>query len=300
MDRVVRSLESFFFRPIPATTFAVMRIAVGSLALIWSATLLSQADPLLTWLRIDAVGDIGWWQFWPSAPDGFIVALILCLVVASALMTIGLWARPATWAVFLLVLIIHRYNPLAFNGGDFILRSVLLLGLALSPAGAYLSIDSWRKSGAMVWTAPQVSAWTLRFIQLHISMGYILTVLLKLRGETWLGGTAMWYALGLEELTRFDVPSWISTPPVGAVLGWTTLAIELGVGVGVWIRKVRPYALVAGVLLHIGIAALFEIGFFSYVMVVSYLAFLPLYTDVRGLLRYHPSGLRDIPDPSPV
>lgn len=288
------SLETFFFGLIPATALAVLRIVVGGITLIWSLTLLIQVDPLLTWLRVDPVRDIGWWQFWPNAPEGLVVSLVIGLIVASVLMTLGLWTRAASWAVFVLVLIIQRYNPYAFNGGDFILRSVLLLGLALAPAGVYLSIDSWRRSRTIVWEAPLVPAWTLRFIQLHISMGYILTVLLKLQGDTWLGGTALWYAFSLDGLTRLDVPAWAVTPPIGALLGWGTLAVELGVGVGVWFRKTRPYVLVAGVILHLAIAAAFEIGFFSYVMLASYLAFLPHRQDVRML----PS--RVVLDPEPV
>jgi hypothetical protein len=271
------------------TTLAILRIVVGGLTLVWAATLVAQVDPLLTWLRVDPVADIGWWQFWPSAPTSFVVSAVIGLMAASALMTIGMWTKATTWSVFLLVLILQRYNPTVFNGGDFILRSVLLLGLAFSPAGAYLSVDSWRKAGAIDWKAPMVPAWTLRFIQLHISLGYVLTVLLKLRGETWLGGTAMWYAFGLEGLTRFDLPAWVSAPPIGSILGWATLAVELGVGVGVWFRRSRPFVLFAGVLLHLGIAALFEIGFFTYVMIASYLAFLPPRSDIRMWLPGFPS-----------
>jgi hypothetical protein len=281
--------ETFFFGLIPATALAVLRIVVGGITLIWSVTLLFQVDPLLTWLRVDPVRDIGWWQFWPTAPEGLVVSLVIGLILASALMTLGLWTKMASWAVFVLALIIQRYNPFAFNGGDFILRSVLLLGLALAPAGAYLSVDAWRRSRSIAWEAPMVPAWTLRFIQLHISMGYILTVLLKLQGDTWLGGTALWYAFSLDGLTRFDLPAWVLTPPIGSLLGWGTLVVELGIGVGVWFRKVRPYVLLAGVILHLVIAAAFEIGFFSYVMIASYLAFLPYRRDVRMLL----PGFRD-------
>ncbi len=278
-------LDAFLFGLIPATAVAVLRIVVGAITFIWSLTLLPQIDPLLTWLRVDPVGDVGWWQFWPTAPEGLVVSLAIGLVLSSLLMTLGLWTKASSWAVFVLTLVVQRYNPYAFNGGDFILRSVLLLGLALAPAGVYLSVDSWRRSRSIVWEAPLVPAWTLRFIQLHISMGYILTVLLKLQGDTWLGGTALWYAFSLDGLTRFDIPAWAVTPPIGSLLGWATLAVELGVGVGVWFRKTRPYVLVAGVILHLAIAAAFEIGFFSYVMIASYLAFLPYRRDVRLLPR---------------
>jgi hypothetical protein len=250
----------------------------------WSVTVIRDVDPLLTWLRVPALGEIGWWQVLPGAAPGIVLGLAWALVLASILLTMGAWTRLASALVFVLTLALQRYNPTAFNGGDFILRGVLLLGLALGPSGSYLSVDAYRRDRRFVWRAPYIEVWPLRFIQLHISLGYILTVLLKLRGVTWLDGTAIWYALNLEDLIRFDLPRWIKAPPFGAFLSWSTLVIEAGVGIGVWFRRIRPWALLAGVLLHLGIALTFEIGFFSYVMIVSYLAWLPTVADVRMLL----------------
>jgi hypothetical protein len=279
---VTSRLETFFFLPVHATPIALLRIAFGLISLVSAMMLLADLDPLLGWLRVDPNGEIGWWQFWPDAPTAAVAAMGWGLVASSLLMTLGCFARASTWAVFFLTLALQRYNPAAFNGGDFIMRGIPLMGLALAPTGAYLSIDAWRRHQAGS-TAPLVSPWTLRFIQLHVSLGYILTVLLKLRGDTWLGGSAIWYATGIEELTRFDIPSWLAAPPVGAVLAWTTLAIELGVGIGVWFRRTRPWVLILGVVLHLGIALVFEIGFFSFVMIASYLAFLPNRASLRSL-----------------
>jgi hypothetical protein len=283
VSRLRRRLETFFFAPVYATPIALLRIAFGLLSLISAATLLADIGPLLGWLRVDSTGEIGWWQFLPGASTGAVSAMAWVLVATSLLMTLGCFSRASTWAVFLLTLALQRYNPAAFNGGDFIMRGVPLMGLALSPAGVYLSIDAWRKPRSEA-KAPLVAPWTLRFIQLHISLGYVLTVLLKLRGDTWLGGSAIWYALSIEELTRFDVPTWLAAPPMGAVLTWTSLALELGIGIGVWFRKARPWVLGAGVMFHLGIALLFEIGFFSFVMIASYLAFLPDRESPRQLL----------------
>ncbi len=280
----MRRLREFFFRYDHATPLALLRIAVGALTIVWALTLVLDVDPLLTWLRASSDGDIGWWQPWPGAAGSAVVAMAWCLLVASILLTIGLWTTLAGWLVFFLTLALQRYNPAAFNGGDFILRGVLILGLALSPAGSYLSVDAARRKNGPVSSAPLVSQGAIRFIQLHISLGYLLTVILKLRGSTWLGGTAIWYALGLEDLGRFDVPAWIAAPPVGALLSWSTLLIELGVGVGVWLRRFRPWVLLAGIGLHLGIALVYEIGFFSYVMIVSYLAFLPPRSTLRDYL----------------
>ncbi len=289
-------LARWLFKPVYATSFGLLRMAIGLLTFFWSLALLYDVDPLLTWLRVGSDGDIGWWQFWPSAPPGAVVAITAGLIVAALFMTVGWYSRSAAWAVFGLTLILQRYNPAAFNGGDFIFRGVLMLGLALGPSGAYLSVDSWRKKGSVDWVAPLMDPWPLRFIQAHISLGYILTVVLKLRGHSWLGGTAVWYALGLEDLARFDVPLWIAAPPVGAVLGWSTLLIEASVGIGVWFRRSRPWVLLAGVLLHLGIATVFEIAFFQLVMLASYLAFVPSVADARDLFsrlsrRRLPEGL---------
>lgn len=279
-SRVARIL----LRPVHVTRIAILRIVVGFLMVIWSAALVFDADPLLTWLRVGPQGDVGWWQFWPSAPAPVVQGLALALVPASFLSMVGLWTRWATLTTFLLTLALQRYNPAAFNGGDFIMRCVLLLGLALAPSGRYLSIDARRAGRAIRWRSPLMAPWPLRFVQAHVSLGYLLTVLLKLRGHSWLGGTAIWYASGLGDLARFSLPDWITAPPVGAVLSWSTLAIELGVGVGVWFRRTRPWVLAAGLALHLGIALLFEIGLFSAVMIASYVVFLPDAADIRQLL----------------
>jgi hypothetical protein len=208
------------------------------------------------------------------------------LILMSFLLTIGAWSRLSAWAVFLLTLILQRYNPAAFNGGDFILRSVLQLGVALGPSGAYLSVDAVRKKEASK-SIPKIEAWPIRFVQLHISIGYLLTVYLKTRGHTWFDGTALWYALNLEDLTRFNVPDWPIQPPLGFILTWFALGAEAFVGVGVWWRRTRAMAILTGVGLHVGIALAFQIGFFSIVMIASYLAFIPGSAIETFLKRMH-------------
>lgn len=281
----ISSVQAWLFTPVYATALAVLRIVTGLLMVLWSVSLLGVTDPLLTWMRTSPNGDVGWWQALPLVGPTTTTVLTLGLVAASLLMTVGLLTRAATLTAFLLTLVLQRFNPAAFNGGDLVLRGVLLLPLALAPAGAYLSLDARFRAGGFQITAPKIPPWPLRFIQLHVSLGYILTVYLKLLGSTWPSGTAMWYALGLDDLTRFDLPVWLLVPPVGAILSWGTLLVELGVGVGVWFPKARRWVLAAGVLLHLGIAVLFEIGFFSIVMITTYLAWLPDVADVRLLLR---------------
>lgn len=265
-------IGGFLFGQTSAVPLAVLRIAVGALTFAWAALLYADVDPLLTYLRTDPSGPVLWWQAVPALSTQGVQALCVLLVLFSALLTVGAWTGVSAWAVFLLTLAMQRYNPAAFNGGDLILRSVLQLGVALGPAGACLSLDA-RWSPARYRS--QTEAWPLRFVQLHISLGYLLTAYLKARGQSWVDGTAMWYAFGLDELSRFALPTLLAAPPVGAFLTWGTMVTEAFVGIGVWWRRTLPAALMAGVLLHLGIALLFEISFFSLIMIVSYFAFIP-------------------------
>jgi hypothetical protein len=62
-----------------------------------------------------------------------------------------------------------------------------------------------------------------------------------------------------------------------------TLALEASLAVLVWNRKVRPWVLGAGVLMHVAIATNIMIGFFTMAMLVAYISFTPA-DRMEGLL----------------
>ena len=59
------------------------------------------------------------------------------------------------------------------------------------------------------------------------------------------------------------------------LLTWATLLFEGSFIFLVWNRRIRPWVLGIGVLFHIGIDLFFDVGFFSWAMLIAYLAFLP-------------------------
>ena len=278
----------FFFHPVSVLPLALLRVACGALTIAWAIFLYSDVDPLLTYLRVEPTQDILWWQLLPDLPTAGVKLFCLALVGASFFLMVGAWTRVSAWIVFVLTLALQRYNPAAFNGGDFIMRGVLQLGVALGPSGAFLSVDAWRL-GNWAKPPPEVEAWPIRFIQLHISVGYLLTFYLKTRGHTWFDGTALWYALNIEDLARFRVPDVLIVPPLGTIFSWLAVTTEAFVGIGVWWRRTRTLALIAGIGLHLGIALTLEIGFFSLIMITSYLAFVPGQSIERLLNRFRSS-----------
>jgi len=189
-------------------------------------------------------------------------------------MTVGFGTRPASLVVFIGLLSFERRSPLVFNAGDQLLR-ILAFYMVLAPSGSALSVDHRLKGGRLL-EFPVRAPWTLRLIQLQLSFVYIGAVWAKVQGTTWNDGTAVSYALRLTDLQRLPIPSFVGhSVTLSALLTYGTLATELSVGILVWNRRLRPWVLGAGVLLHLGIDWSLRVGFFTLSVFVMYLAFLP-------------------------
>jgi hypothetical protein len=113
-------------------------------------------------------------------------------------------------------------------------------------------------------------------MQVQLSLIYLATVRVKMSGQAWPQGTAVSYALRLKDMLILPTPHWVST---NALLmnaaTWGTLALELAIGILVWNRRLRPWVLAGGVVMHLLIMIAIGVGFFAPAMFVLYLAFLP-------------------------
>jgi hypothetical protein len=168
----------------------------------------------------------------------------------------------------------------------------------LAPSGAALSLDrrlAVRRGRVDPGDVPLRAPWVLRLLQIQLSILYLSAVWFKVGGETWRDGTAVSYALRIENLQRFPLPDALTTSELASnVLTFGTLAIELSLGLLVWNRRLRPWILLAGVSLHLGIDYAIRVGFFSYAILVLYIAFIPPETMDRwlGALRAAPERIR--------
>ncbi len=116
-------------------------------------------------------------------------------------------------------------------------------------------------------------------------MIYLSAFWAKVGGAPWRDGTAVSYALRMKNLARFPLPEAFTTSElVSNLMTFGTMAVELSLGLLVWNRKLRPWVLLAGVGLHLGIDYAFRVGFFSYAIFILYLAFIPPETMDRWLL----------------
>ena len=72
-----------------------------------------------------------------------------------------------------------------------------------------------------------------------------------------------------------QLPGWVSDSiPLVNLLTWSTIAVEVALALLVWSRRLRPWVLGCGVLLHLGIELTMTVGFLGPATMVAYLAFL--------------------------
>ena len=268
--------RTFWFRLQPAYTLGLVRMAFGVLAIGWTISLLPDLYALFGPQGIvpHQPSDGFYWGVFAIWTSGR--ALLIgwaVLLVSSVALAIGWHSRLAALAVYVLILSFQHRDPWAWNGGDVTVRIEALV-LALSPCGAALSLDQARSTGAF-WSAQQRPQWTVRLLQLQMSLIYLASALSKISGATWPQGTAVSYALRLPDLVLVSPPHWVtSSALLMNAATWATLVVELSLGLLVWNRRLRPWVLAVGVVVHTIFMLTIAVGFFTLAIFVLYLAFI--------------------------
>ena len=273
----VQTWRTFWFQSQPAYTIGLVRMAFGAVATGWTVSLLPDlyaffgphgVEPQ----RPESPYQWGVFEIW-SSNTALVAGWVLLLVSSLALM-IGWHSRLAALAVFVLIVSFQHRNAWAFNSGDLAVRLDALL-LAISPCGAALSLDQLRSTGEF-WSAQQRPHWPMRLMQVQLSLIYLAAAQAKLNGNAWPQGTAVSYALRLSDMLLLPMPHWFTTSALLMnVVTWGVLATELSIGILVWNKRLRPWVLGAGVLMHSAIMITITVGFFSVAIFVLYLAFVP-------------------------
>jgi len=274
--RAVRAWDGFWFDARGPSTLLVLRTGLALVTLAWALSLAPDLEAFFSESGILPYPElesrrIGLLHVFDATAAVF--ALYATLLVAALGLLAGFRVRVCAPLVWVCVLSLQLRNPLLWNAGDTLLR--LLLGyLALQAVvTGDLGPRSWGSGARQPGPAPY---WGVRLIQLQTSAVYLFAALDKLRGETWWAGTAVPRALSLVEYQRFPLPSWLAgSSAAGALLSWGTVALELLLPLLLWWRPTRLLAIGVAIVLHLGFDYALRIGFFSGVMILGCLSFLP-------------------------
>jgi len=309
-DAIGRGWNQFWFKPADPLPCAVLRIGVGLLTI---AHLLSLGGELDRWYGKDALlttaaveqlhrlsGEEARYRFSKlgqyAAPE--INYHLWAAIAVAAAFTAGL-LTPVSGALTLAALLsfVHRVPQVAGHVEPVL--AFLLFYLILAPSWARLSLDRliFKRKKQPAPNAPAVSPLVgiaanigLRLIQVHLAMFIAMMGLTKLYGDAWWEGSAIWYLLAQTQSRPIDLSGIRSAGKYGEFLvNFWTLAIvyfELGFGVLIWSRILRPLLLSLGVLVWLSLILATGQLLFGLTILLASAAFLAtsVDSDVRSPL----------------
>lgn len=209
----------------------------------------------------------GAWQFQ--------ALLFLIAAVFAVFLLVGYRTRLSTIISWLFLISIQERNPSVLQGSDVLHRMMLFWGMFL-PLGARYSLDSLKKTS--VKTVGFISSFGIFAYLLQISFVYIFNALHK-TGDMWTTqGSAMYYALSLDQFHTPFTQLLYSQPALMRGLTHYVWYLELLAPLLLFFpfftRYIRFFAAVLLMGMHLGIFMNMTIGLFPLLDIVSLTPFL--------------------------
>lgn len=272
-------LRAFFHEPVDVRIPAAIRIGYATLLLInilcWWPDLdrwFSESGmlPLAASRQVIDVKCLTVFQLLPT--DAVTLRIVYGMFVAQAIgLLCGWFSRFNAIGCYVWLVSFQHRNSLLFEGEDTLFRIIGFL-LIFMPMNRVWSVD---KHFFREQAATTVDGWSIRLLQLEMTMLYFSAGWCKWLGAPWREGTALYYVTRLDDYWgRFPLPAILTDSPwVVRGLTWSTLAIEFSVPVLVWFAPTRRYALGLILVFHLTCDYAMHLFLFHWIMLVGWLAF---------------------------
>ena len=229
--------------------------------------------PVATWR---ATVDVSFWSLHGLRGETtFVVLLFLLHAVAGVALLVGYRARLASCLAWLLLVSLHHRNPLLLSGGDVLLGMLLFWSIML-PTDARWSVAAWR--GKYTDLPQRYFSAASCGAMLQVFLMYLVTGLSKCN-EAWWSGDALFRVFHFELIARPLGQSMLGMP---RLLWWLTISalfLELSSPWLLLISKfryrIRLFAVVSLIALHLGIELTMQVLIFSWVSLSGLMLFLP-------------------------
>lgn len=268
------SVTSFFLDEISVHHVVLLRVLLGSTMLLKYASLYGTMaaiyGPGSMVEFVAAPDDLGrqlvdvWFQVW------------LFTVLGAAMYTTGLMPRIGGAAAVLGHIVFHSATTGTAWGDGTMLHAFIFYTL-FSPLDARLSIGRCVRCWLGREDAPRETApaWPVRLVQAHVACMYIRAGWNRIRAGGWLRGRMVFVALSHSLFSRAPTVDWYNFRGVLWCLSWFTFFAELLAPLFLWVRRTRPYWVLALMTLHLGLEVTTTIGWWQYTMIAALTAFLP-------------------------
>ena len=190
----------------------------------------------------------------------------------AAAFTAGLFTR-ITNVLSLVIMLSWVHRAPMLTGLFEPLLTMLLLYLCLAPSGACYSLDSRRKSQPLQFS--WLATVSIRLLQVHLCLFYLMFALTKLGGQVWWGGGAVYLMMAQSESRLVDLTFLRSS--IFAINVWTHAIVlfEFAYAILIWQRILRPLLMGLSVLMWLSAGLLTGQVEFALLMIALNLAFIP-------------------------
>lgn len=231
----------------------------------------------------------GFWTFDTLFPKDNPLLFDLAYVTLTALVVlfiIGAFTRIVLPVMLVMLVALQSNNPYVLNGGDTLIR-ITLLFMLFANLTEHLSVDKFfrhrrlRNGKAPLKIVPSYVSNAAHNVGLflcgfQIIVVYVVSGVWKLIGTEWLDGTALFYALRIEQFMLY--------PALNELLWQSSLLIYLATFLALWAQTLFPvlllwrpsriFALITLMGMHLGIALLMGLWPFSLAMIALDMLFI--------------------------
>jgi hypothetical protein len=203
-------------------------------------------------------------------------ALFALLVIASILVTIGLFYRAAALTFFLCFTYVELLDKTTYLN-HYYLISIMAFLLILVPANRYFSVDVLRKPKLAVTHVP---GWAINIFKLQLLLVYFFAGVSKLTYD-WLIA-AMPLKIWLPASSHLPIIGGLLTQLwVAYVFSWFGALFDLFIGFLLLYAPTRKLAYVMVVIFHLATGWFFKIGMFPYIMILITIIFFSEKTHLK-------------------
>ena len=264
---MTQTKQSYFHKTTSAAPLAVFRIIFGLMMLL--SIIRFWALGWIDKLYIQPTFFFSYYGFeWVKPVGSFTYVIFFVCGLSALFVALGFKYRFAIITFFLSFLYIELMDKTTYLNHYYFI-SILSFLLIFLPAGSYFSLDSRKNSEGFFSHIPE---WNIDAIKLLLAIVYFYAGLAKLNSDwlihamplkIWLPTTNDLPVLG--ELFKFK---WMIY-----AFSWSGALYDLCIPFLLYYHKTRNVAFIFVVLFHVLTAALFPIGMFPYIMIVSTLIF---------------------------
>lgn len=264
--------------PVDVRALAVLRLAIGPIVLLHLRPFLSDARNGVIY---SDTFTLPYWTWYPELPEGAYVALLWGTALTALLLSVGLWTRPVAWltvagvAYNLFLSQTHFHHNRAF-------LLILLVGLAVLPAGRTVSVDALLARRRGIPLSPLGgSRLALTVLRFSIALVYFASGFSKLIDPDWWGGTVTRLRIerNEERLADAGLPDGLVDvlldPGFQGVVAKVIVLTELFIAIGLLVPRLRKAAVWVAIPFHLLIELTAHVQVFS----AAALAALVVWTD---------------------